>query len=97
MCVHAFVTECPNGYYGQDCALTCNCVVAQTTSCDHVTGACSCKAGWEGSTCNRDVVECLGNQHDCTGAYEECANDAGGYHCVCAAGYYYKHFRVCQG
>ena len=92
-----YVTECQDGYYGQDCSTSCSCTAANTASCDHVTGTCSCKAGWEGSTCSSDVNECLRRQHDCTGAYEECVNDVGGYHCVCAAGYYYKYFRVCQG
>ena len=39
--------KCPYGSYGQDCRERCKC--QNGGSCDHVSGACSCPAGWRGA------------------------------------------------
>ncbi|KAI3353794.1 hypothetical protein L3Q82_005018 [Scortum barcoo] len=45
------VTGCPSGFFGVNCARTCDCKVGQT--CDHVTGQCVCPPGYYGSQCQR--------------------------------------------
>lgn len=46
MCVSA----CPQGFFGLDCQEKCLCL--NGGSCDHVSGVCSCPAGWIGPFCN---------------------------------------------
>lgn len=43
--------DCEWGRYGADCAEVCNC--AHQESCDAVTGACHCIAGYQGPTCSQ--------------------------------------------
>jgi len=45
------VAECRSGKYGVECRQTCRC--ANGASCDHVTGTCTCSAGWHGADCDR--------------------------------------------
>lgn len=47
MCVSA----CPQGFFGLDCQEKCLCL--NGGSCDHVTGVCSCPAGWIGAACDQ--------------------------------------------
>lgn len=92
--------ECHEGYYGTDCGTLCTCVAANTASCDHVSGACTCKTGWTDGTCSTDVDECTAGTHNCMlGApgHELCSNTVGGYTCSCEVGYYYQHLRACSG
>lgn len=44
------ITECLDGYYGQDCANECQC--ENEALCDFRTGSCNCTAGWMGEACN---------------------------------------------
>ncbi len=44
------LTECPEGYYGDDCAGVCAC--ENVARCDHITGECNCPAGWTGEACS---------------------------------------------
>ena len=44
------ITECVDGYYGQDCANECQC--QNGAICDFRTGSCNCTAGWMGQFCN---------------------------------------------
>uniref|UniRef100_A0A8D3EBW1 Multiple EGF-like-domains 6b n=1 Tax=Scophthalmus maximus TaxID=52904 RepID=A0A8D3EBW1_SCOMX len=48
------VSACPQGFYGLDCQEKCLCL--NGGSCDHVSGVCSCPAGWIGPFCN--LSEC---------------------------------------
>ena len=40
---------CPKGFYGNQCALKCDC--QNSVDCDHVTGRCQCAPGWHGPQC----------------------------------------------
>ncbi|XP_025082479.1 platelet endothelial aggregation receptor 1-like [Pomacea canaliculata] len=80
-------TECMNSTYGTNCSRQCQCNVTNTVSpCHHVTGNCTCKQGWTGSTCNDDLDECSSNTHNCSGPHQTCINTVGGFTCVCADG-----------
>lgn len=50
LCLHVSVSACPQGFYGLDCQEKCLCL--NGGSCDHVSGVCSCPAGWIGPHCN---------------------------------------------
>lgn len=39
--------ECPPGRYGAGCAQLCACS-SELDVCDHITGECSCRAGFQG-------------------------------------------------
>ena len=41
--------ECPNGMFGLGCAQNCSC--ENGAACGHVTGACDCKSGYTGASC----------------------------------------------
>lgn len=41
--------ECPEGRFGEQCSQTCGC--QNGARCDHVSGRCSCTAGWTGVSC----------------------------------------------
>ena len=45
------LTECPTGKYGYNCQQSCIC--QNGASCDPVSGACSCAAGWQGVFCEQ--------------------------------------------
>lgn len=47
---------------------------------------CTCKQGWQGATCSDDINECVAGTDDC-GANSTCANNEGGYTCVCDIGF----------
>lgn len=47
LCVWA---ECPQGRFGEQCSQTCEC--QNGARCDHVSGRCSCTAGWTGAICH---------------------------------------------
>lgn len=43
------VSECPEGWYGPNCALECAC--QHNSTCDKVTGTCLCGPGYYGHLC----------------------------------------------
>lgn len=43
-------TNCPTGYYGENCDQVCRCL--NNSSCDPDTGRCICSAGWTGADCS---------------------------------------------
>jgi hypothetical protein len=45
-------------------------------SCNNVTGACTCKQGWSGTTCSDDVDECDAATNGCKDP-SVCVNTAG--------------------
>uniref|UniRef100_A0A2C9LJN4 EGF-like domain-containing protein n=1 Tax=Biomphalaria glabrata TaxID=6526 RepID=A0A2C9LJN4_BIOGL len=66
----------------------CACNMSNTLSCDPTSGYCTCKSGWQGSTCNVDVNECLdATKYNCI-PNSSCNNTLGGYECLCLQGYY---------
>lgn len=50
--------ECPAGSFGPRCRQRCQC--DNRASCDHVSGACTCKVGWTGTYCEKG--ECGGDE-----------------------------------
>ncbi|KAK6969982.1 fibrillin-3, partial [Biomphalaria glabrata] len=78
--------SCTEGTYGDSCSKTCSCTSANTISCDKVTGQCSCKSGWTGSSCSDDLNECLTTTSCQTNAH--CVNTPGSYVCKCDLGFY---------
>lgn len=83
-CVFMF-TECSDWKYG-DCQTNCTCVKLNSDSCNKETGACVCKAGWEGDDCSRDKDECNLLTYSCP-AHSTCVNNDGSYSCRCQDGY----------
>lgn len=45
------VSGCPQGRFGPGCEQRCQC--EHGGACDHVSGACTCPAGWRGTFCER--------------------------------------------
>ncbi|XP_025082483.1 multiple epidermal growth factor-like domains protein 11 [Pomacea canaliculata] len=89
-------TECTSYTYGTNCSSQCQCNATNTVSCHHVTGNCTCKQGWSGTTCNTDIDECASlNTHNCTRQQETCTNTLGGYRCTCNNGYQYNASMIC--
>ena len=45
-------TVCPNGTYGYDCTLKCNCL--NNGRCSYIEGGCEddCASGWTGASCD---------------------------------------------
>ncbi|GAA6087923.1 multiple epidermal growth factor-like domains protein 11 isoform X1 [Tachysurus ichikawai] len=42
---------CPSGFYGRDCAEVCRC--QNGADCEHITGQCTCRTGFIGSSCEQ--------------------------------------------
>uniref|UniRef100_A0A2C9KEE2 EGF-like domain-containing protein n=1 Tax=Biomphalaria glabrata TaxID=6526 RepID=A0A2C9KEE2_BIOGL len=86
-----YTCTCASGYFknvSNNTCQTCACNMSRTMSCDPTSGKCSCKSGWQGSTCNEDVNECLDpNKYNCP-PNSSCNNTLGGYECLCLQGYY---------
>lgn len=49
------VSACPWGFYGLDCQEKCLCL--NGGSCNHISGECSCPAGWIGPFCNLSELQ----------------------------------------
>lgn len=54
MCV-CVMAECPEGRFGPDCVFQCSCV--NNSTCDGVTGACQCEAGYYGHLCEHGEIQ----------------------------------------
>lgn len=90
------LVECSSGFYGQNCQEVCQCS-ANSVSCDHIDGSCTCSAGWEGAVCELDVDECQNELHNCSGEFEYCFNTIGNFRCDCDKGYLRDQENVCIG
>ncbi|XP_066299158.1 uncharacterized protein [Branchiostoma lanceolatum] len=79
-------TQCSYGTYGSDCLQTCHCANG-IYACSRYTGVCSsggCVAGWDGTSCHKDINECsLGTD----GCDQICENVPGSFTCSCWVGY----------
>lgn len=49
------VSACPRGFHGLDCQEKCLCL--NGGSCGHISGHCSCPAGWIGPFCNLSELQ----------------------------------------
>lgn len=79
--------ECSPGIFGKDCLEACTCSATNTMSCNSSTGACRCKAGWEGVSCSVDVNECTATPRVVCPFNSHCLNTIGSYLCPCDDGY----------
>uniref|UniRef100_A0A8W8NDF3 Fibrillin-1 n=1 Tax=Magallana gigas TaxID=29159 RepID=A0A8W8NDF3_MAGGI len=77
--------DCDSGKYGLNCESNCSCNAQNTQSCNNVDGSCTCKTGWEGTTCTTNIDECL-NSSICP-LNSNCTDSPGSYSCDCIAGY----------
>ncbi|XP_071101363.1 uncharacterized protein [Haliotis cracherodii] len=77
---------CPEGKFGTSCAQSCRCDAANTISCNATDGSCSCRTGWEGTTCTDDVPECTDTPTIC-GTNGMCNERNGSYACTCQSGF----------
>ncbi|XP_053374787.1 fibrillin-2-like [Mercenaria mercenaria] len=79
---------CGNRHYGDNCDEECKCDPSSTDSCNHVTGICTCKKGWKGNFCSKDIDECEESVDVCGKvANSTCYNTAGSYACTCKHGF----------
>ncbi|CAL1545513.1 unnamed protein product [Lymnaea stagnalis] len=83
--------------YEKDCTQNCTCVTPNTKTCDHITGTCNCKQGWEGDDCEKDLDECSGKSFTCRNN-SHCVNTNGSYFCECDVGFFdgNKEFGNCD-
>lgn len=85
-----FYLACPGGRYSDGCALVCNCV--NSPPCDHISGSCTCNAGYMGQRCDMQCVNSWGL--DCSNPCQ-CQNGGTCNHvdgsCACPPGYFGKY------
>lgn len=46
------LSECPAGYYGEECEEKCSCGDLGNT-CNHINGSCQCNDCWQGANCSQ--------------------------------------------
>ena len=94
----AIFSVCPEGTYGAGCSQNCTCNTLNTALCNSTTGACVCKAGWEGEKCSDDVDECNTSpaSHTVCPDHSVCTNTNGSFLCLCLKEFY-KSQSLCLG
>uniref|UniRef100_K1RT07 Lysyl oxidase-like protein 2 n=1 Tax=Magallana gigas TaxID=29159 RepID=K1RT07_MAGGI len=65
--------------------MPCHCNPNNTLSCNQTTGACTCKAGFDGPSC-----DCVTTQHSCNHTVSDCSFHEATPVCVCRPGFYGK-------
>jgi len=55
VCMCVFVSVCPVGHYGVNCAHQCDSQCDSKLGCDPVTGACRCPSGSTGELCRQST------------------------------------------
>lgn len=82
------LTDCEDGYYGDNCKMVCTCLKTNTEKCNVTNGACSCRPGWKGHNCDIDIEECEVIPELCHNKSEShCVNTIGSFKCDCNNGY----------
>ncbi|XP_061166783.1 multiple epidermal growth factor-like domains protein 10 [Saccostrea echinata] len=71
------LAACPEWRYGTGCTF-CSCNRTNSDSCDPTTGACKCKSGYSGATC-----DCLQGNNPCNDTVSECHAQSGKPLCLC--------------
>ncbi|XP_059173167.1 LOW QUALITY PROTEIN: uncharacterized protein LOC131953811, partial [Physella acuta] len=79
-------TPCSKMKFGQDCSEKCNCVQLHTEKCNNINGSCTCKPGWTGVHCEKDIDECSNTSY-CPDEHDHCFNINGSAECRCDEGY----------
>ncbi|CAD5229282.1 unnamed protein product [Bursaphelenchus okinawaensis] len=86
-----YFCDCPSEFEGDHCEVPKD--HCKPSSCKHGVCRsifndfmCSCKEGWEGLRCDRDVNECL--EHFPCENNGSCVNTEGGFNCVCPQYYF---------
>nr|XP_022290316.1 uncharacterized protein LOC111101946 isoform X2 [Crassostrea virginica]XP_022290324.1 uncharacterized protein LOC111101946 isoform X2 [Crassostrea virginica] len=79
-------TVCEDFTFGEQCSSPCTCDQQHTVHCNSVSGICSCKMGWEGIDCSKDVDECKEGSITCDTEIQTCVNTPGSAHCECRYG-----------
>ncbi|KAH9514277.1 hypothetical protein Btru_028587 [Bulinus truncatus] len=80
---------CPFGTYGEECKNQCTCDLTHST-CDAMSGHCTCHDGWSGAPCDTDINECMNKNNSCPALDRTnwvCINTLGSYKCSCEVGY----------
>uniref|UniRef100_A0A336MBC7 CSON008848 protein n=1 Tax=Culicoides sonorensis TaxID=179676 RepID=A0A336MBC7_CULSO len=82
--------RCKEGYTGDgiDCKPVCNQTCLNGGLCS-APGICSCRAGYIGTSCERDLDECATGLHQCKNS-TICINMPGWYYCKCKPGFITK-------
>ena len=84
--ISPFCVACEDFTFGEQCSQPCNCDQQHTVHCNSVSGMCSCKMGWEGIDCSKDVDECKEGSITCETDLQICVNTPGSAHCECRYG-----------
>lgn len=89
---HLFILVCPEWQFGKSCK-PCSCNKTNSVSCDHITGKCTCRAGFSGATC-----DCLKGNNPCNETISEChlPTFTSTPVCVCKTEYMRKNYN-CNG
>ncbi|XP_069119594.1 uncharacterized protein [Argopecten irradians] len=90
----ATCTECDLGFYGMNCSQMCPCEIQNTLSCDKMNGQCTCKSGWNGTTCMDNIDECNLRLSDCP-PLTTCVDTNGSFVCDCNRGYAVSNNGLC--
>ncbi|XP_060067948.1 mucin-like protein [Ylistrum balloti] len=78
--------KCDVGFYGRNCSEACACEVQNTISCDKMNGQCTCKSGWNGTTCADNINECDLGLDNCPSKTTTCLDTNGTFVCDCHNG-----------
>ena len=93
--IFVFYTVCDDGTYGDNCTENCTCDESNTVQCNHTSGTCLCKSGWEGDKCQTDINECQPEPNDCP-VNSTCNNKNGTHDCDCNTGFIKTAANLCQ-
>ncbi|KAH9505479.1 hypothetical protein Btru_057418 [Bulinus truncatus] len=79
--------DCPQWYYGNNCAYYASCSSVGTESYNRANGLCHCYLNFTSSYCGQDADECAFEISPCNLSRSACSNSWGSYECRCHPGY----------